>query len=273
MTRPDMLVVMLAMVAVESSAGNARTGRPAGKAGPAVVHEYQNCQYCSTPEPKPNLKVPPSNACRCAFENGSSYPNGSTASYEAVARACGPVWMSGDHGTPIETAENGVDYNMFPSDALLYNLTGERMYADRATKSLKWLADAFLTKTLADDVNHCFEVLVTYTTLLENGIDAYAGNATLYQAFRAAMLHNCYDHLPDDRGTEAVHNHGIDYALDLTFLLKVFPDIVDGSTAAIWRAAANQTWHDWIHGHALMENSLNVRYCQRSLPRSYAPCA
>ena len=31
--------------------------------------------------------------------------------------------------------------------------------------------------------------------------------------------------------------------------------VVDGPT--IWRAAANQTWQDWLHGHALMENSLN----------------
>ena len=98
---------------------------------------------------------------------------------------------------------------------------------------------------------------MTYTTLLDGGVDAYAGNATRLKAFRAAMLHNCYDLKPDNRGTEAVHNHGIDYALDLTYLLKVFPDIVDGSTAAIWRAAANQTWQDWLHGHALMENSLN----------------
>ena len=255
-----------------------------GNPGPPEAHEYLNCQYCGTPKPKVNMTEPPRSACRCAFENGSSWPNGTTASYEAVARACGPLWLAGGHGTPIETADNGLDYNMFPSDALLFNLTGEQMYADRATKSLTWFADAFLRKVqkiaplfstlfspplfhrfdpelldqaLGDDVNHCFEVLVTYTTLLDGGVDAYAGNATRLKAFRAAMLHNCYDLKPDNRGTEAVHNHGIDYALDLTYLLKVFPDIVDGSTAAIWRAAANQTWQDWLHGHALMENSLN----------------
>eukprot|EP01052_Picozoa_sp_SAG31_P073377 SAG31_NODE_32405_length_356_cov_0.813230_1_plen_57_part_10 len=37
-------------------------------------------------------------------------------------------------------------------------------------------------------------------------------------------------------------------------------------TAAIWRAAANQTWQDWMHGHALMENSLNVCETGSELP-------
>ena len=69
------------------------------------------------------------------------------------------------------------------------------------------------------------------------------------------MVKNCADLKPDHRGTEAVHNHGIDYALDLTYLLRVFPDIVTAKTAESWRAAANQTWQDWLHGHALMENS------------------
>jgi hypothetical protein len=234
----------------------ADTGNP----GPPPSNEYQNCQYCKAyknPTPANQPKIPPASACRCAFENGSSYPNGSTASYTTVATECGPVWLSGGHGSPIKTVANGVNYNMFPSDALLYRLTNDTMYAARATQSLVWLVDAFLRKELADAANHCYEVLATYTTLRDAGVDAYAGNATLLSGFRAALLHNCYDHLPDDRGTEAVHNHGIDYALDLTYLLKVFPDIVDAKTSKIWRAAANQTWQDWLHGHALMENSLN----------------
>lgn len=45
----------------------------------------------------------------------------------------------------------------------------------------------------------------------------------------------------------ALHwNVGIDYALDLSYLLYVFPDIVDAGTAAVWRTAANQTWTDWL---------------------------
>ena len=130
----------------------------AGNPGPPEAHEYLNCQYCGTPKPKVNMTEPPRSACRCAFENGSSWPNGTTASYEAVARACGPLWLAGDHGTPIETADNGLDYNMFPSDALLFNLTGEQMYADRATKSLTWFADAFLRKVqkIAPSFPPCF---------------------------------------------------------------------------------------------------------------------
>ena len=104
-------------------------------------------------------------------------------------------------------------------------------------------------------------------------------NATLLAGFKAAMVANCADLRPDHRGTEAVHNHGIDYALDLSYALRVFPDLVDATTQAVWRQAALQTWQDWLggvvyregRGHALMENSED--YNGISLTRPAQPFA
>ena len=193
------------------------------------------------------------------FENGTAHANVSMASYEEVCRSCGKVWHSAGRMVPTRTMQNGADYNDFPTDSLLYNLTGDTEYLDRAVTSLRWYAQAELNGTLADCSNHCFEPLNSYQILVEMGHDPFAGLPHLLNGFRQAMVKNCADLKPDHRGTEAVHNHGIDYALDLTYLLRVFPDIVDVETAGGWRAAANQTWQDWLHGHALMVRS---NYCE-----------
>ena len=59
------------------------------------------------------------------FENGTAHANVSMASYEEVCRSCGKVWHSAGRMVPTRTMQNGADYNDFPTDSLLYNLTGD----------------------------------------------------------------------------------------------------------------------------------------------------
>ena len=126
---------------------------------------WQMCSYCR-PQPQPTprnpLPAPPTEACHCDFENGTAYANGSVASYEEVCRSCGKVWLGAGRMVPTRTMQNGADYNDFPVDALLYNLTGDTEYLDRAVTSLRWYAQAELNGTLADCSNHCFEPLNSY---------------------------------------------------------------------------------------------------------------
>ena len=127
--------------------------------------------------------------------------------------------------------QNSADYNMFPADALLFELTGDSEYRDRAVESLVWFASAELNGSLADDQNHCFEPLNSYAILRRLGVDPFERNATmgasgrfagagalaeaptpnsteLLRGLRSAMRRQCYDLKPDHRGTEAIHNHG-----------------------------------------------------------------